>query len=251
MKKLIAVLLGALLLVSAVACVTVTSETPESGEETDLGEALEGLLGEVSGMIAGGWSCTEDFTLTDDQKAIFEKATTELVGVNYTPIACLGTQVVAGTNYCFLAQGTVVYPGATPSYMLVYVYADLSGDASVMNIADLPIVPNEDGTASVPPTEMLMGGWSYAEAYEITDELSALLNQAAAGLVGSDWIPVAEVGTQVVAGRNHCVLCQIVPVVPNPEAHYALVYIYENLEGGAELLQTIDLDVGAYCTYGA
>ena len=256
MKKLIAILLGALLLVSTAACVKVTSNTQEPGEPEEvgdlgeLGEALEGLLGEVSAQVAGGWTPAEDFTLTEDQKAIFDKAMSELVGVNYVPIACLGTQVVAGTNYCFLAQGTVVYPDATPKYMLVYVYADLTGGANVMNIADLPIIPNEDGTLSV-PEEQLMGGWSYAEAYEITDELSALLNTAAAGLTGADWIPVAQVGTQVVAGTNHCVLCQIVPVVPNPEPHYSLVYIYEDLSGGAELLQTIDFDIGSLCTYGA
>ena len=53
------------------------------------------------------------------------------------------------------------------------------------------------------------------------------------------------------AGLNHCMLCQVTPVVPNAVPHYALVYIYQDLSGGAELSKVIDLDVGALCTYGA
>ena len=62
------------------------------------------------------------------------------------------------------------------------------------------------------------------------------------------WQILIGIGLGVVAG---ILLCKITPVVPNPVPHYALVYVYENLEGGAEITQTIDLDVGALCTYGA
>ena len=247
MKKLLAILLGALLLVSVAACKKTAEPSPAPiGAEEQTDETTD----DVPGMISGGWSCTADPALTDDQKAIFDKALAELVGVNYVPLACLGTQVVAGINYCFLAQGTVVYPDATPSYKLVYIYADLTGGAEVMNIADLPIIPNEDGTASV-PEEMLMGGWSYAEEYEITDELNGLLNKALDGMTSASYTAIAQVGTQVVAGLNHCLVCQVTPVVPDPESHYALVYLYEDLTGGAELTQVIDLNVGEFCTYGA
>ena len=240
MKKWIAILLCALLLLAAAACTKKTeTEAPASVGSED-----------VTALAAGGWAATEDPALTDAQKAVFEKALQELVGVDYTPIACLGTQVVAGTNYCFLTQSTVVYPGATPKYALVYVYADLQGNAEIMNIADMPIIPNDDDTVSA-PEEQLMGGWSYAEAYEITDELQGLLDKALEGLVGASYKPVAELGTQVVAGLNHCMLCQVTPVVPNAVPHYALVYIYQDLSGGAELSKVIDLDVGALCTYGA
>ena len=250
MKKWIAILLGVLLLVPTAACINISTESGESGETADLGETLEELLGEVTGMLAGGWSAAEDFTVTEDQKAVFDKAMEEPVGVNYTPIACLGTQVVAGTNYCFLTQATVVVPDATPSYKLVFIYRDLEGNASVMNIADLPIIPNDDGTTTAPTEEMLMGGWSYAESYEITDELDGLLNKALDGMTGADYTAVAELGTQVVAGLNHCMLCKVTPVVPDAVSHYALVYLYQNLEGGAELLNVIDFDFGALCTYG-
>jgi hypothetical protein len=34
---------------------------------------------------------------------------------------------VAGTNYCFLCEATVVYPGATPYAAKVYIYQPLQG----------------------------------------------------------------------------------------------------------------------------
>ena len=244
MKKTIAMILCVLMIATSVAC---TGTKIESSESFEIHEETNETIG---GAIAGGWANTENPAMTDELRAIFEKALEGMLGVNYIPVACLGTQVVAGTNYCFLAQATVVYPDAMPKYVLVYVYCDLSGNASVMNVADLPVVPNEDGTATV-PEEALMGGWAYAESYEVTDEMKDRLNKALETLVGASYEPVANLATQVVAGTNRCLLCKVTPVVPNAVPHYALVYVYETLEGGAELLNVIDIDVGALCTYGA
>ena len=200
--------------------------------------------------LAGGWTPAEDYTVTEERQAVFEKGLEMLVGVDYVPVAYLGSQVVAGTNHVFLVKGTVVVPNAPVSYALVYLYQDLQGNVTLMNIADLGIVPQEDGTVTVPEAG-LMGGWSYAEAPEITEEIQTRLDKALEGLVGASYVPVANLGEQVVAGLNRCLLCQVTPVVPDAKPHYALVYVYEKLDGGAELVEVIDLDVGSYCTYGS
>ena len=200
--------------------------------------------------LAGGWAPAEVFTVTEERQAIFEKGMETLLGVDYVPLAYLGSQVVAGTNHVFLVKGTVVVPNAPVSYALVYLYQDLQGGVTLMNVADLGIVPQEDGTVAAPEAG-LMGGWSYAEAPEITEEIQARLDKALEGLVGAAYVPVANLGEQVVAGLNRCLLCQVSPVVPDAQPHYAMVYVYEKLDGGAELSQVIDLDIGALCTYGA
>ncbi|MCI5847688.1 MAG: hypothetical protein MRZ98_08590 [Clostridiales bacterium] len=87
----------------------------------------------------GGWNPAADPSITDEVMAVFEKGTEGLTGVDYVPVAYLGSQVVAGTNHCFLCQATVVYPDAEPGYALMYLYEDLQGNVSVMNIADLDI----------------------------------------------------------------------------------------------------------------
>lgn len=246
MKKLIAIMLCALLLVTAIACSKKPEPSPAPANETELPETgnTEPEPEPITEPRSGGWAVAEDPSLTDALRAIFEKGMTELVGVNYTPVALLGTQVVAGTNYCFLAQGTVVYPDAAPKFMIVYLYEDLSGAVSVMDIEDLPIVAGDDGKLSVPAEPgTLMGGWTYADSFEVTDEMKAKLEKALSGMTGASYEPIANLGTQVVAGLNRCLLCKVTPVVPDPVPHFALVYVYEDLEGGAELNNVVDYDI--------
>ncbi len=113
MKKTIAILLAAMMLFAVTCC--------------------------CAEPVLGGWSVAENTGITEENQAVFDKAMEGLVGVNYKHIAYLGSQVVAGTNHCFLATATVVYPNAVPTLVLVYIYEDLQGNATITNIAPLDI----------------------------------------------------------------------------------------------------------------
>lgn len=92
--------------------------------------------------LAGGWEVTPyegGAQLPEEAQAAFDKATAELVGAAYTPVALLSTQVVAGMNYCIFCQITPVVPDAVPYWALVYIYADLQGNAEITNVYDLDI----------------------------------------------------------------------------------------------------------------
>ena len=86
--------------------------------------------------LSGGWTPAEDPAVTEERSELFYRALGKLVGVDYTPVAYLGSQVVAGTNHCFLVRKRVVVPDAVPSYILVFIYEDLQGGAQIMNMAD-------------------------------------------------------------------------------------------------------------------
>ncbi len=90
-------------------------------------------------ILSGGWMPSADPAVTEELKAVFDKGMETLVGVDYTPVAYLGSQVVAGTNHAFLCQAKVVYPGAEPAYAIVYLYQDLGGGVQILNIADFDI----------------------------------------------------------------------------------------------------------------
>ena len=92
-------------------------------------------------QLMGGWEipAAEAGPLTEEAQAAFDKAMEKLVGAKYTPVALLATQIVAGTNYCILCQTTAVAPNAAPHWTLVYIYADLQGNAEIMNIYDLDV----------------------------------------------------------------------------------------------------------------
>ena len=98
-----------------------------------------GMMAACAEPMLGGWSVSENTEITDEQKALFDKAMEGLLGVNYEPIAFLGSQVVSGTNYCFLCRATVVYPGATAQLALVYIYENLEGAPEVTNIVTLDL----------------------------------------------------------------------------------------------------------------
>ena len=127
MKKFISILLAVVLAV--VLTVTVLASQEASGEPSS----------EEPAKMTGGWSATESPEITEDVQALFDKAMNGLLGVNYTPVAYLGTQLVAGTNHCILCQASVVYPGAEPYYVLVYIYEDLSGNAEILDIETLDV----------------------------------------------------------------------------------------------------------------
>ena len=89
----------------------------------------------------GGWENIphDAGELPADAQAAFDKAVDGLVGAEYVPVALMSTQVVAGTNYCILCQITPVVPNATPTWALVYIHADLDGNAEITNVYELYI----------------------------------------------------------------------------------------------------------------
>ena len=87
------------------------------------------------------------------------------------------------------------------------------------------------------------GGWTVAESTEISAEEQEIFDKAMEGLVGVGYEPIAYIGSQVVAGLNHCYLCKAKVVYPGAETTLALVYIYQDLEGNAQITNIADLDI--------
>ncbi|MCR4606810.1 MAG: hypothetical protein K5771_03680 [Oscillospiraceae bacterium] len=170
--------------------------------------------------MAGGWALNESTEMSADAQKAFDKAIDGLMGVNYSPAAMLATQLVSGTNYCVLCEATVVYPDAQPYWALVYVYADLQGNAKVTNIVALdPGAILESGKVENSQAQGgMLGSWKFDRD----------------GSVAADGA-VMHLASQLVSGTNHCVLCK----------GWTLVFVYENLEGKTEILKTVPLDIAA------
>ncbi len=95
------------------------------------------------------------------------------------------------------------------------------------------------------PGSMILGGWEPvpAEAQSLPEDAQTAFDRAMEGLVGAEYTPVALLSRQVVSGTNYCILCQISPVVPNPVPTWALVYIYADLQGNAQVTNVYELYV--------
>lgn len=92
----------------------------------------------------------------------------------------------------------------------------------------------------------MAGGWQDTESAEMTPEATAALNKALEDFTGSQLEPIALLSTQVVAGINYCILCRVTPVVPNGQPHYALVYVYAELQGDARITEMVDVKPGVF-----
>ena len=90
---------------------------------------------------------------------------------------------------------------------------------------------------------MKLGGWisNTENPTEIPQEVLDAFNKAIEGLVGCTYEPIALLASQVVAGMNYCLLCRLTVVYPDAQPTYALVYVYQNIEGACELARVEDI----------
>lgn len=189
-------------------------------------------------IVAGGWNVAEDQTITPELKSVFDNALEDLIGVKYEPVAYMASQVVAGTNHCFLCKATVVRPGVTPKYTLIYIYEDPDKDCRILNFKDVEM-PGTDGDGEK------VGGWTISEKPEITADLASAVEKAASKKLGAKYVPIANIASQVVSGTNHAIICKITPVAPDAKASFAIVTVYENLEGECEITNIKDITISA------
>ena len=88
-----------------------------------------------------------------------------------------------------------------------------------------------------------VGGWTVGDGV-LTEEAQAAFDKAMDSLVGVSYSPLVLLGTQGVSGTNYCVLCEASVVYPDAKPYYALVYVYENLQGETEILNIAALNLG-------
>ena len=103
----------------------------------------------------------------------------------------------------------------------------------------------EDSTENGITGGEIVGGWTKAESPIITEDFRTVFDKATETLTGIQYIPVAYLASQVVAGTNHRVLCKATATVPDAETAYAIVTVYEDLNGGAEITDAAECDTQA------
>ena len=233
MKKIVALLILALMILAFAACGQ--KESTNNSETVD-----ENSLAQDE-SLSGVYTAAESPVITDDIKKLVEKATSELDGAVYTPVAYVSSQVVAGTNHLILCKITPVVLNAAGHYALVTIYENLDGDTEIIEIVEseveVPIV-DEEG-------KQLMGGIIEPETPDMTDEAKNALEKACAELTNEKYESVALLGTQVVAGTNYTILCKVTPTVPDQESKYLIVTVYSDLSGNAEIIDTFDFKAEA------
>ena len=231
MKKLISLALAGAAAVSLAACGSqgVTSETTTQSTTSETAETETTM----ETAVVGGFEKTDSPVVTDEIKALFEKATGGEDGVTYTPVAYLASQIVAGKNHLVLCRAASADKANEETYVLVALYEDLEGKAEITDVKKNKADAEVSG---------LTGGWTAAESPVVTDEAKTALEKAAAELTGAEYTPIALLSTQVVAGMNYRIFCEIMPVAPGAEPVYSIVQVYKDLQDGAQITDTYDFE---------
>lgn len=163
---------------------------------------LSMLTAGICAVADGDWSVkTSIGSMTNDKPArqALKKALKNYTGYELKPLALLGTQVVAGTNYCILCYGSTVTQKPTHSLCKVYVYEDLSGNAKITRVDEIKL---EEASST---------GWKISnsrKALTVDKKAKSALKKATAGLVGATYKPLLMLGKARKKHNGYCLLCQ-------------------------------------------
>lgn len=207
-------------------------------------------------VLDGGWVKNEEFQASEiPQEAVdaLNTAVAEYTGMTLEPVALLGTQVVAGTNYSILCKGTLATADPITEWVVAVVYAGVDGTNEILNVTTLNIedyvvtsdAASTEAASEVPET----GGWTVytnAKPAELPNDAQLSFNKACETFVGAIYTPLALLGTQVVAGTNYAVIANGVSTDPGATETIAVLTIYADTEGNAEIINIKNLDLASF-----
>ena len=206
---------------------------------------MTGCTNKKENTLTGGWETVLSNRVNDlSEEDIynFNNAIKDYSKEKLEVVALLGKQVVAGTNYMFLAK-------TDNKYKIVIVYTDLEGISKVSKVSDFDYSKYVDKDLNS-NNEMLSGGW-YTESsnieYKLEDEkIEKMYESATSELTGVEYKPLLVIGKQIVSGTNYAILCYGKPIVPNATTDIYLMTIYNDLNNNSEILGISYINLADY-----
>ena len=185
---------------------------------------------------SGGWTVAKArySFLTSGQETIFNKAVSKQAGVSYEPVALLAKQVVAGTNYVFLCQGTTVTAKPARAWYILTASKSLKNKVTLRSVKMIRL--SSIKTNRNPRKGTSDGGLQIVSVKNKPEALSAsartVFRKGTKNYVGYDLRPIALLGTQVVKGKNYRFLCYGAGLGTNSSSKDIFVVdIYKDLNG--------------------
>ena len=184
---------------------------------------------------------------TDDEKAVFDQAVESAANADYELVRVLGTQVVAGTNYVFLARDATVAADPHASWYVVVAYQDLQGKVSLTSAEPVDLADLK--TTSKVSAPNVTGGW------ELRDPANAVLEPKEAGdafakasesYADAALYPIATLGSQTEEGTSYLVLCEGIPTSQDARAQLYLATLHVDSQDAAQLADVRVFDLLAY-----
>ena len=197
--------------------------------------------------MTGGWTVSKArySFLTSEQEKIFDESVKGLTGVTYKPAALLAKQVVAGTNYVFLCQGTTVTRKPVKAWYILNVNKNTENKVSLLLIKKIKV--SSIKVTSNPRQGNTDGGLEITsfknKPKALSKNILKIFSKGIEKYVGYELRPIALLGTQIVAGKNYRFLCF---GTGHAGKDLFVVTIYNNVNGKCRLSSCKPLDLEKY-----
>lgn len=188
----------------------------------------------------GGWTVPADTqpVLKAEDRTVYDAAEGTDPGTD--PVALLATQVVSGQNYAFLGKDAT-------GWQVLVCYKNTAGKVMLTSTKAIDLADVKTVDQSV--LSEVAGGWTVPmpdTAATLDKEAQTAFDKAQQGYAGVGFMPIALLGTQVVAGTNYKFLCDGTEAVQNPAAELYVVTVYEDPSGNAEISSAEAFDLLYY-----
>lgn len=222
-------------------CGSTSSSTASSTSQTQAEAPTE--------QTTESWIAYDGITsaYTNDDKTVFDQAVDSLTDAHYELVCTLGTQVVAGTNYAFLARDTNATTDPHTSWYVLVVYQDLDGKVSLTSAQ--PVDLDDLKTTNTVSAPNVTGGWELRDPASTTlepKEAGDAFAKAAESYADATLHPIVTLGSQTDDGTSYLVLCKSVPTAQDARAQLNLATVHVDSQGSAELLDVRTFDLLAY-----
>lgn len=194
--------------------------------------------------LAGGWVYSSEFVdvqMPEDATEMFVKATKDIEGSVYKPIAYLGSQDADGISYAYVCEITSVTENPVSTLNVIRIDRDREGNASVVDFDMISIA--EYSGESVEEKPVSNGEWSFDEASgcKLPEAVKTAYTAVKQELEGSEYEPLVCLGSQVVAGLNYAILCK--DVTDEGSASLSVIIVYAGVNGENRIVSVSEFAV--------
>ncbi len=173
----------------------------------------------------GGWVVEENLipgTLPQKLASGFYTATKQYTGMQLNPILYCGSQLVNGTNYMIICEGTLVTASPKKEILAVIVHKSTDDKYTITNVETILLAAEN------------LGGWTIPEDIAkgvLPEDVTEGIKVASSTLLGGELEPILLCGTQVVEGMNYMVICKENLVTAEPVSKIVDVTLNKSLNG--------------------
>ena len=180
---------------------------------------------------------SKQLTINNDALKAYKEATKDYKDKELEAVALLGEQVVAGTNYMFLCK--------SDTYKIVIIYKNLEGKSTLISVNNFDYTKYVNQDISY-KNENIVGGWQVTtpkEGTKLQSDIQKSFDNAIKKIQGISYIPIANLGTQIVAGTNYAILCY--GTVNNNSGIYLLT-LYKDLNNTDDIVSSAYIDLADF-----